>query len=87
MTLQAAGNLKIDRNGLLDGQLKTRVQNLNQLLSDLEQRGIITSKDAKGSATMLGLFNKGGSVNVDLLFKQGDIYWGPFKLGRQTPLF
>lgn len=85
--LHAEGLVTIEGTGTLDGTVKTRVTKLNAFLGELQQRQILTPKKAKAASTLLGLFDKGNGVTADLRLKKGEFFWGPLKLGRQTPLF
>ena len=85
--LHAEGLVTIEGTGTLDGTIKTRVTKLNAFLRELQQRQLLTPKKAKTASTLLGLFDKGEGVTADLRLKSGEFFWGPLKLGRQTPLF
>lgn len=85
--LHAEGLVTIEGTGTLDGTVKTRVTKLNAFLGELQQRQLLTPKKAKAASTLLGLFDKGNGVTADLRLKGGEFFWGPLKLGRQTPLF
>ena len=61
--------------------------NLVAFMGKLQERRMITPKNAKAASTLLGLFDRGDGVAAELRFKQGEVFWGPLKLGRQFPLF
>ena len=83
----AQGDATILPNGRVDGTLKTKVQNVKELLSDLRARGLINKSQAKAATALLGLFSSGDGVATDLRFQDGQVYWGPIKLGQHAPLF
>ena len=85
--LHAEGTFIIEGSGTFDGTIKTRVTKLDAFLGELRQRQVLTPKKAKTASTLLGLFDKGDGVTADLRLKSGEFFWGPVKLGRQTPLF
>ncbi|MGI9463209.1 MAG: DUF2125 domain-containing protein, partial [Aestuariivirgaceae bacterium] len=85
--LHAEGTVKIEGTGTLEGMVKTRVTKLNAFLGELQKREVLTPKKARTASTLLGLFDKGEGVAADLRLKGGEFFWGPLKLGRQTPLF
>lgn len=83
----ASGAISINQQGKLTGGLTTRLQNLDKLLTELTARGVVKEKQAKAASTLLGLFKTPDGIAADLRFKDGNIYWGPIKLGRHAPLF
>ena len=87
ITANASGSTTINNQGQLNGALKTRVENLDGLLDDLTARNAVTKKQARTAASLLGLFKSQGDIAADLRFKDGQIYWGPLKLGQHAPLF
>jgi hypothetical protein len=83
----ATGNATIMPDGTVTGALKTNVQNIEAFLDDLKARGLISKSQAKAANALLGLFTTADGVATDLRLQDGQIYWGPIKLGRQAPLF
>ncbi len=85
--LTAQGTVHIEATGFLDGSLTTRVIKLNGLLDRLRERQVITPKKAKAAGALLGLLDRGDGNSADLRFKNGELFWGPVKLGRHPALF
>ncbi|MGI9462801.1 MAG: DUF2125 domain-containing protein, partial [Aestuariivirgaceae bacterium] len=85
--LTAKGVMHIKASGYLDGALKTRVSQLDSLLNKLQAREVLSASKAKAAGTLLGLFDRGNGVAADLRFKDGELFWGPVKLGRHPVLF
>lgn len=83
----AAGTATITTVGQINGTLKTTVHNLDALLGDLAARNIISNKQARAANTLLGLFKTKDGIAADLRLKDGQIYWGPLKLGQHEALF
>ncbi len=85
--LAAKGEIKIKASGYLEGSLKTRVNRLDALLTRLQAQEVLTASKARAAQTLLGLFDRGNGVAADLRMKNGELFWGPLKLGRHPVLF
>ncbi len=90
--VEAAGSLHIQPNGFPAGRIAMRFNDVKLLFSRLAERGLMTPKAADGTAILVGLITAAGrtaemSGPVDLVFKDGSIFWGPFRLATHGPLF
>ncbi len=90
--VEAAGSLRIEPTGLPAGRISMRFNDVKLLFSRLAERGLMTAKAADGTAVLVGLITTAGRTKdmsgpVDLLFKDGSVFWGPFRLATHGPLF
>ncbi len=85
--LSATGEVVIADTGHLDGAIRTHVRNLKPALDTMAQRKFISDKSIGAINTLLPLFDKGDGVKADLIFRKGEVYWGPIRLGTQIALF
>ena len=90
--VEAAGSLRIEPTGLPAGRISMRFNDVKLLFSRLAERGLMTPKAADGTAVVVGLISAAGRTKtmsgpVDLVFKDGSIFWGPFRLATHGPLF
>ncbi len=83
----ASGSASIARNGLVTGTIKTIINDPAPVMSGLQERGLLSKKQASTAGALLGLFKTEQGVSADLRLKDGKIYWGPLKLGQHAPLF
>ncbi|HTN95592.1 MAG TPA: DUF2125 domain-containing protein [Nordella sp.] len=88
LTLKAVGEIGITAQGQIDGHLKTTTNRLDLLMSELEQNFGLSEKDAQTFTTMIGLLQPGKTTDVtlDLIAKDGKLYWGPVKLTELPPV-
>jgi hypothetical protein len=92
VAVEADGSLRIEPTGMPAGRISMRFNDVKLLFSRLAERGLMTAKAADGTAVLVGLITAAGrskemSGPVDLVFKDGSIFWGPFRLATHAPLF
>jgi len=89
LVMTAKGEIGIGPEGLLNGRLITTSSRLDLLMKELQQNFGLSSKDASTLTTMIGLLQPGKTANVtlDLIAKDGKLYWGPVKLTDLPPVF
>jgi hypothetical protein len=89
LVMDATGEIGIDREGRVEGRLATKANDLDRLLLALEKTFRIPKGDLKAAGTMMTLMqtNKDGGVALDLIAKDGKLYWGPVMIGSLAPLF
>lgn len=88
LTLKATGEIGVTAQGQIDGHLKTTTNRLDLLMSELRQNFGLSEKDAQTFTTMIGLLQPGKTTDVtlDLIAKDGKLYWGPLKLTELPPV-
>ena len=86
---QASGQLQIGRDAHLKGILKGRLQNLDQLLQDLADRGFLDPDARMGAGAVLGLLggNSPEGMQIEIAADQGGLYIGPFRIADLPALF
>ncbi|MGE0006375.1 MAG: DUF2125 domain-containing protein [Parvibaculaceae bacterium] len=84
LVVTAKGEIGLSTAGRLDGHLVTTTNRLDLLMAELEQDFGLSDKDARTLGTMIGLMQPGKTtdVTVDLIAKDGKLYWGPVKLAE-----
>ncbi|MBL8894280.1 MAG: DUF2125 domain-containing protein, partial [Rhizobiales bacterium] len=90
LTISGEGELSITPQGLLDGRIKTVISDLGLFITELQSALKLSEKqvtELRALGGVLASATGGKSVAVDLLFKDGDIYWSAFKIGTMDPLF
>jgi len=88
----ASGKLSIAANGLPLGRISMQFNDIRLLFSRLAAHGVIAPKAADAAGGLVVLLTTAGSAGgkprpVDLVFKDGSIFWGPFRLASHGPLF
>ena len=70
------------RTGHVNGRLVTTSNRLDLLMAELKQNFGFGDKDAQTLTTMIGLLQPGKTTDItlDLIAKDGKLYWGPVKL-------
>jgi len=88
LAITASGEVGLTAQGQLDGNLKTTTNRLDLLMDELKQNFGLSDKDAQTFTTMIGLLQPGKTTDVtlDLIAKDGKLYWGPVKLTDLPPL-
>lgn len=88
LIVTAKGEIGLSTAGALNGRLTTTTNRLDLLLAELKQDFGLKDKDAQALATMIGLLQPGKTTDVtlDLIAKDGKLYWGPVKLAELPPL-
>ena len=88
LVMTAKGEIGIGPEGQVNGHLITTSSRLDLLMDVLKDFGL-SSKDASTLTTMIGLLQPGKTTDVtlDLIAKDGKLYWGPVKLTDLPPVF
>ncbi|MGE0241816.1 MAG: DUF2125 domain-containing protein [Parvibaculaceae bacterium] len=88
LVVTAKGEIGLSAAGLVDGRLVTTSNRLDLLVAELEQNFGLSAKDAQALTTMIGLLQPGKTTDVtlDLIAKDGKLYWGPVKLTELPPV-
>jgi hypothetical protein len=88
LVVTAKGEIGLGAGGQIDGRLVTTSNRLDLLLAELRQDFGLGDKDAQALATMIGLLQPGktADITLDLIAKDGKLYWGPVKLTELPPL-
>jgi hypothetical protein len=88
LVVTANGEIGLGANGEINGRLTTTSNRLDLLLSEFKQDFGLSDNDAQTLAAMIGLLQPGKTtdVTVDLIAKDGKLYWGPVKLTELPPL-
>lgn len=89
LVMTAKGEIGIGPAGDVNGHLVTTASRLDLLMSELKQNFGLADKDAQAITTMIGLLQPGKTrdVTLDLIAKDGKLYWGPVKLTDLPPVF
>jgi hypothetical protein len=89
LVMDATGEIGIDKTGRIEGTLATKANDIDRLMGALQQTFHIPEGDLKAARTMIALMqtDKDGSVALDLIAKDGKLYWGPVMIGYLAPLF
>jgi len=90
--VDASGSVGIGADGLPEGRITMRFSDIKLLFARLAERDLITRKAADGATVVVGLLTAAGTSQglsgpVDLRFKDGAIFWGPFRIADHGPLF
>jgi hypothetical protein len=82
-TISGSGSVTLGIDGYPEGKIAMRVGDLRRFLAGLEDRGIAVN----AGAFMLGLLlGRNQEASIALIFRQGSVYWGPFKLFEHGPI-
>ncbi len=92
VNVSASGKLDIAPKGLPSGRISMRFNDIKLLFSRLAAHGVVKPKAADAAADLVVLLTTPGTAGgkprpVDLVFKDGSIFWGPFRLAAHGPLF
>lgn len=83
--LWGKGRIGLDDRNRLSGKIATATNDLDGLLQAAAPLLRMNDKDRAALRLVLGLFGK--EMKADMIFRDGDLYWGPLQLGELTPLF
>jgi hypothetical protein len=89
LVMTAKGEVGVTAQGLVNGHLVTTTSRLDLLMNELRQTFGLSDKDAQTFTTMIGLLQPGKTTDIklDLIAKDGKLYWGPVKLTDIPPVF
>jgi hypothetical protein len=88
LVVTAKGEIGLSADGHLNGRLTTNSNRLDLLLAEFKQDFDLGDKDAQTLAAMISLLQPGKATDItlDLIAKDGKLYWGPVKLTELPPL-
>jgi len=88
LIMDASGEIGVDAQGFIEGRLATRANDLDRLMIKLQELFRIPDGDLKAARAMIALMqtNKDGTVALDLIAKEGKLYWGPIMIGSLNPV-
>jgi hypothetical protein len=88
-TLSGQGAFTLDADHRLNGTVHTATNSIDKMLAVLQPQLHLTDQETAAASAMIKLLG-GGAVGTgqkaDVLAKNGELYWGPFKLGDVPPL-
>lgn len=89
LVMTAKGEIGLDPAGHVNGHLVTTSNRLDLLIAEFKQNFGLSEKDASALTTMIGLLQPGKTTDItlDLIAKDGKLYWGPVKLTDLPPVF
>jgi hypothetical protein len=90
VNLHAEGNLVINTGRQIEGKLATQTNDIDGLLNIAAPIFEINAKDSYAIKSLLNLLGNDPSSSAkkaDLIAKDGELYWGPFRLTKLEPLF
>ncbi len=86
-TVTGSGAVALGADGYPNGSIAMRLTELDKFLASLQGKGFIDRNAAAAGTLLLGLLlGKKEAAPLDLTFRQGRIYWGPFKLLEHGPI-
>ena len=83
--LWGKGRIGLDDRNRLSGKIATATNDLDGLLTAAAPLLRMTDKDRAALKLVFGLFGK--EITADMIFRDGELHWGPLRLGELTPLF
>lgn len=88
LVVTAKGEIGLGPAGDINGRLTTVSSHLDLLMAELKQDFGLAEKDAQTLTTMIGLLQPGKKTDItlDLIAKDGKLYWGPVKLTELPPV-
>jgi hypothetical protein len=88
LVMTAKGEIGLTPSGEISGRLTTTSNRLDLMLAEIRQDFGLSDKDGDALAAMIGLLQPGKSADItlDLIAKDGKLYWGPAKLTDLPPL-
>ena len=89
LVMDASGEIGVDAQGFIEGRLATRANDLDRLMVKLQELFRIPDGDLKAARAMIALMQtkKDGTVALDLIAKEGKLYWGPIMIGYLNPVY
>lgn len=83
--LWGKGGMGLDEQNRPAGKIELTTNDLDGLLKVAAPFFLMTGKDRAALRLFLSLFGK--EIRADMIFQDGEFYWGPVRLGELTPLF
>lgn len=85
LTASASGAVSLDGTGRLDGTLSTSVSDLDLLIDRVGAQLALKPADVLAARSLFGLLKAAGS-RIDIVARQGKLYWGPVKIAELPSL-
>jgi hypothetical protein len=88
LSLTGAGALGVDQSGYLSGRIALRIKRIDLLFENVKAIAHLSEEDARSAKIFVDLLQNGstGDPQIDLIAKDGKLYWGPFKIAELRPL-
>lgn len=90
VVVKGKGWLGLDPDGRPAGNIATETNDIDGLLDEASRYRPIPDADRIALKTVLGLIGgsaSGTAAKADFIAKDGELYWGPFKLADLPPLY
>ncbi|CAN5246393.1 DUF2125 domain-containing protein [soil metagenome] len=90
LALSASGTIGVDAAGYPSGTLLTSCNRLDLLMQTLRTDFGMKDEDVQSLSAMIGILNGGkadGPAKLNLIAKDGKLYWGPVRLADLPALF
>jgi hypothetical protein len=90
VVVKGKGWLGLDSERRLAGTIATETNDIDGLLGEANRYRPLSEADRTALKTLLGLINGSATdkqAKADFIAKDGELYWGPFKLADLPPLY
>ncbi len=90
VVVKGKGWLGIDKERRLVGKIATETNDIDGLLGEANRYHPLSEPDRTALKTLLGLIDNSATdkqAKADFIAKDGELYWGPFKLADLPPLY
>ena len=89
LSLAGAGTLGVDQSGYPSGRIAFRIKRIDLLFENVKAIAHLSEEDAHTAKIFVDLLKNGSTDDsqIDLIAKDGKLYWGPFKVAELRPLF
>lgn len=88
--VKGKGWLGLDQERRLSGTIATETNDIDGLLGEANRYHPLSEPDRTALKTLLGLIDSSATdkqAKADFIAKDGELYWGPFKLADLPPLY
>ncbi len=90
VVVEGKGWLGLDQDRRLAGTIATATNDIDGLLEEANRYHQLSQPDRDALKTLLGLIDNSAAdrqAKADFIAKDGELYWGPFKLADLPPLY
>jgi hypothetical protein len=90
VVVKGKGWLGLDSDRRLAGTIATETNDIDGLLGEVNRYHPLSESDRTALKTLLGLIDGSATdkkAKADFIAKDGELYWGPFKLADLPPLY
>jgi hypothetical protein len=89
LSLAGAGTLGVDQSGYPSGRIAFRIKRIDLLFENVKAIAHLSEEDARAAKIFVDLLQNGSTDDpqIDLIAKDGKLYWGPFKIAELRALF